>query len=325
MKHKKVLTAIEVVVVLLVIIVAAVLLLPLLDRSREAWRRGQCQNILRQWGQAMALYASEAPGNRYPPMHVVDKRHGAYPVGEDCLQMLFAPQFDAVFPAYQADPTLARCPSNPGASELRPEYKEASTAPDVDKGYYCYMSYCYAGWAFDRLDTEPNQQASAFPHIIKASSTSEDPIFEGTYLSAQFATGMDAYLAAVDAAKEKELPGLRFLEIADGPLPAGALGNNGGDTLHRLATGVERFLISDVNNDAAAAEARGKIWVMMDSFAVGVIAAYFNHMPGGSNVLFLDGTVRFIKYAGGMEGPHVEPSGEAPVLHGVGSVFGELF
>ncbi len=321
-RKKTAFTGIEVIIVLAVIAIGVALSLSALQRSFQAQRLEQCQNVLRQWGQAMALYASESPGNLYPPMHVVKKNHAAYPVGEDCLQMLFAPQFDAMFPEYLADAKMIQCPSNLETGAARGNIFHL---PDADDGYGCHMSYCYAGWVFDRLNTEPAQQTNAFPHIIEASFTLPDQPFPSTYFNAQFATGMEAYLAAVNAAKEKELPGLRFLEIADGPLPAGALGNHGGDTLHRLATGIERFLTSDVNNNAAAAEALSKIWVMMDVFAATDMYSAFNHIPGGANVLYLDGAVRFVPYIGGMLGPDMDRDGEAPVLPGVGGVLSALY
>ena len=41
---------------------------------------------------------------------------------------------------------------------------------------------------------------------------------------------------------------------------------------------------------------------------------YFNHIPGGSNVLFMDGHVEFVKY----------PSTQAPVNRGMALFLGTL-
>ena len=74
------------------------------------------------------------------------------------------------------------------------------------------------------------------------------------------------------------------------------VGNGGGDTIYRLKEGNERFMITDVNNPQTSAMAQSTIWGMMDTFGNYDAIAYFNHVPGGCNVLFMDGHVVFIKY-----------------------------
>ena len=78
----------------------------------------------------------------------------------------------------------------------------------------------------------------------------------------------------------------------------------------RLREGIERFFITDINNPAAGAEAQSSIPAMMDAwaqqtgwwnaFSGGAIddrgTAKFNHIPGGSNVLYMDGHVEFVKF-----------------------------
>ncbi|MCP4643808.1 MAG: hypothetical protein GY851_25410, partial [bacterium] len=71
-------------------------------------------------------------------------------------------------------------------------------------------------------------------------------------------------------------------------------GNGGGETIYRLREGIERFLISDINNPAATAQS--EIFVMMDAVSVNV--SDFSHVPGGSNVLYMDGHVSFVRYPG---------------------------
>lgn len=71
-------------------------------------------------------------------------------------------------------------------------------------------------------------------------------------------------------------------------------GNGGGNTLFRLREGIERFLITDINNPAASAKAQSDLWIMHD--AISPIVRNFNHPPGGANVLYMDGHVEFLKY-----------------------------
>ena len=92
----------------------------------------------------------------------------------------------------------------------------------------------------------------------------------------------------------------------------GALGNDTDDdgsslprTYARLREGIERFQITDINNPAAGATAQSAIVTMFDAWsAQGALAQYyneasnvtFNHIPGGSNVLYMDGHVEFVRY-----------------------------
>jgi prepilin-type N-terminal cleavage/methylation domain-containing protein/prepilin-type processing-associated H-X9-DG protein len=70
----------------------------------------------------------------------------------------------------------------------------------------------------------------------------------------------------------------------------------GDHTFYRLREGIERFFISDINNAAASAAGQSEIPVQWDW--IGTDAAAFNHVPGGCNVLYMDGHVEFIKYPG---------------------------
>ncbi|MCX5758451.1 MAG: hypothetical protein NTU83_08105, partial [Candidatus Hydrogenedentes bacterium] len=65
-------------------------------------------------------------------------------------------------------------------------------------------------------------------------------------------------------------------------------------TLYQLREGVERFLITDINNPGATALAQSSIPIELD--LTSTRAEEFSHVPGGGNVLFLDGHVQFIKY-----------------------------
>lgn len=78
-------------------------------------------------------------------------------------------------------------------------------------------------------------------------------------------------------------------------------------TVFHMREGVERFMITDINNPAGSAKAQSDILCLRDE---GFIDSYdpltngasevyeFNHIPGGVNVLFMDGHVEFIRYPG---------------------------
>ena len=106
--------------------------------------------------------------------------------------------------------------------------------------------------------------------------------------------------------------GVPLTDIVDLPQYAGrySRGNGGGDTLYRVREGIERFMITDINNPAASALAQSEVPIMQDVFQAGNVnlsgavkyadsgISTFNHVPGGCNVLYMDGHVEFTKYPG---------------------------
>jgi hypothetical protein len=71
--------------------------------------------------------------------------------------------------------------------------------------------------------------------------------------------------------------------------------------VYHLKEGVERFLITDINNPAGSSAAQSQIPVMWDFFATAdgdsaMSPSNFAHAPGGLNVLGMDGHVEFVKY-----------------------------
>ncbi len=72
-------------------------------------------------------------------------------------------------------------------------------------------------------------------------------------------------------------------------------------TVYRLREGIERFFITDINNPAGSTQAQSELPIMWDTASAGYaglaeMAEEFNHVPGGSNVLFMDGHVEFVKF-----------------------------
>ena len=92
----------------------------------------------------------------------------------------------------------------------------------------------------------------------------------------------------------------RFLQPNEFPVNRGT---GGGKKLYRVKEGIERFFITDINNPAGSAEAQSSIPVSLDSIAYAPAGSLhgsrFNHVPGGCNVLYMDGHVEFIKYVQG--------------------------
>jgi prepilin-type processing-associated H-X9-DG protein len=78
-------------------------------------------------------------------------------------------------------------------------------------------------------------------------------------------------------------------------------GEGSEQTLYRLREGIERFFISDINNPAASNAAQSELAILWDQVSYQAITedgwVDFNHVPGGGNVLFMDGHVEFLKYS----------------------------
>lgn len=70
----------------------------------------------------------------------------------------------------------------------------------------------------------------------------------------------------------------------------------------RTREGIERFFITDINNPAGSAKAQSSLAIMWDSWSDNLNSyqansvASFNHIPGGCNVLYMDGHVEYVKY-----------------------------
>jgi len=80
--------------------------------------------------------------------------------------------------------------------------------------------------------------------------------------------------------------------------------STGSTTLYWFREGIERFFITDINNPASSSMAQSELAVMWDSSRTygidddnpGQVSPEFNHVPGGANVLFMDGHVEFFRY-----------------------------
>ncbi len=325
--HKRGFTLIELLVVIAIIAILAAILLPALARAREAARRASCASNLKQFGIIFKMYAGENKSGLFPPKQLYTNMGWFTSMGIGAHEL---------YPDYWNDANIVLCPSDPRGlgnnpmgfgtgnvgylaipEDLPGAIRDVKTGVNADAAKACQMallsnptSYLYTPWAIQTMTQlcdimNLETQWAAVYKIV----TGEAYPFLATYWEGGAGKIVDQVGCPSTWWGITTMPYLGEEDISSKTITTGGYGNRSTadedkqplpSSYYRLREGVERFFITDINNPASGSTAQSQLPVMWDAWsgntANDTAVIYYNHVPGGSNVLYVDGHVEFVRF-----------------------------
>lgn len=299
-------TLIELLVVIAIIGILAAILLPALSRAREAANRASCQNNLKQWGLIYKMFAGENKG-KYP-VRTIRYDQNYDPAGN--VRVWHGLDMMSLWPEYMTDWAIYVCPSDVDPGPLKDVEKALKTSYDKPEGLLRKVGTGWAGTPYPVASKTPlpdNNSCEAQPQNCYVYGADWSYAYWGVLVDPRIVKAPQDSNTVFTWLHNGYPDGMGCLKNVNNdyrlPVVLPVLGEQ--PTLYRLKEGIERFLITDINNPAGNAQAQSSIAVMWDTIrtsgpagAVSEGGKDFNHLPGGANILFMDGHVEFSKYPG---------------------------
>ena len=198
-----------------------------------------------------------------------DENGGYYPLPNSTWGN-YTFDMESMYPEYMQDPSVCICPSDMEATLiLSPGGRWLDDEERFDPALFDDESYQYRGW----IITDYTWYLACASH-------------------ARYSGWMSSGGTIPDSARKTDI----VVNSKSTYHPA--------ETMYRFREGVSRFFITDINNPAGSSKADSSICTVHDTSDFqptshkSAVVPSFSHVPGGGNILYMDGHVAFVRYPG---------------------------